>query len=114
MTDERSHVAGLALDAQTRCAHYHGTLDIIAIKMKCCGTFYACKDCHEALADHPIAVWPRTEWDEFAVRCGTCSTEMSISQYLTCSYRCPACGSAFNPRCRDHYDFYFERETTKS
>jgi len=38
-----------------------GPTDIVAIQMRCCGLFYACKDCHLALADHPIAVWPQSE-----------------------------------------------------
>jgi uncharacterized CHY-type Zn-finger protein len=28
-------VRGINLDPQTRCEHYHGPTDIIAIKMKC-------------------------------------------------------------------------------
>ena len=47
-------VRGVELDAQTRCGHYHGSTDIIAIKMKCCGEYYACKDCHIELAGHSI------------------------------------------------------------
>jgi uncharacterized CHY-type Zn-finger protein len=113
MERERPKVAGLALDAQTRCAHYYSPVDVIAIKMKCCGIFYACVDCHEALADHPIVVWPQAEWSEPAVLCGVCSTEMSISRYLTCSDRCPQCDCSFNPRCRDHHAFYFACEAAQ-
>ena len=67
----KREVRGVELDAQTRCAHYHSPLDVIAIRMKCCGVFYACKDCHIALADHPIQVWPREEWESVggALRC---------------------------------------------
>ena len=35
-------VCGVAIDAQTRCAHYHSELDRIAIKFKCCQAYYAC------------------------------------------------------------------------
>ena len=101
-------VFGVDLDAQTRCTHYHSPVDIIAIKMRCCGLYYACKDCHDALADHAIAVWPREEWDEPAVLCGACGTELTIRQYLGCSHRCPACAAAFNPRCGNHHHFYFQ------
>jgi len=101
-------VQGIDLDPQTRCAHYRGALDIIAIKMKCCGVFYACKDCHEALADHPIEVWPRSEFDQLAILCGHCKTELTIRQYLRCAYTCPSCSSAFNPQCGNHHHFYFE------
>jgi uncharacterized CHY-type Zn-finger protein len=93
-------VIGVDLDSQTRCAHYRSDLDVIAIKMKCCGTYYACKDCHEALAGHPIEVWPRAEWDQPAVLCGVCATEMTIRQYLACSNQCPNCAAQFNPGCR--------------
>ncbi|MGA2252082.1 CHY zinc finger protein [Terracidiphilus sp.] len=106
--EELFEVRGVELDAQTRCAHYRSELDVIAIKMKCCGVYYACKDCHEALAGHAIEVWPRVEWSEAAVLCGACGCEMSIERYMASGYECPACGAAFNPGCRKHYQFYFE------
>ena len=55
-----NELRGVNLDPQTRCEHYHGPTDIIAIKMKCCGVYYACKDCHVALADHPMATGSST------------------------------------------------------
>ncbi|MGC1491587.1 MAG: CHY zinc finger protein, partial [Candidatus Acidiferrum sp.] len=82
------HVHGLDLDPQTRCLHYRSPLDIIAIKMKCCGLFYACKDCHIALAGHPIEPWPQSEWAEPAVLCGACRSTLSISAYLACNSIC--------------------------
>jgi uncharacterized CHY-type Zn-finger protein len=100
-------VRGLNLDSQTRCLHYHSPLDIVAIKMKCCATYYACKDCHDALADHPIEPWPPSEWDTPAVLCGSCRAELTISNYLNSNSRCPHCQAAFNPRCRNHHHFYF-------
>jgi uncharacterized CHY-type Zn-finger protein len=63
-------VRGVGLDGQTRCTHYHSALDIIAIKMMCCGIYYACKDCHETLADHSIKVWPAEMWDELFMTFG--------------------------------------------
>jgi uncharacterized CHY-type Zn-finger protein len=108
MPEHRPCVSGIDLDLQTRCAHYNSRLDIIAIKMKCCGIYYACKDCHDALADHAIEVWPRSEWDQPAVLCGACGTILSIRQYLECSSQCPTCEALFNPGCRNHYPFYFE------
>ena len=101
-------VKGIDLDSQTRCAHWHSALDIIAIKMKCCGEYYACKDCHDVLADHSIAVWPCEEWNHQAVLCGACGVEMSIADYLRSENRCPYCMAQFNPGCRNHYNFYFE------
>lgn len=102
-------VHGVDLDAQTRCAHWHSALDIVAIKMRCCGVYYACKDCHNTLAEHDAAVWPRAEWNEKAVLCGACGIELSVRQYLDCGNVCPACSAGFNPGCRNHYHFYFER-----
>jgi uncharacterized CHY-type Zn-finger protein len=107
MQTSRSQVRGVNIDAQTRCAHYRTALDIIAVKMKCCGAYYACKDCHEELADHPIEVWPQSEWAQLAVLCGACGNEMSIEKYIADESKCPACNAAFNPGCRNHYQFYF-------
>jgi uncharacterized CHY-type Zn-finger protein len=104
----RPEIHGINLDAQTRCVHYRTDLDVIAIKMKCCGVYYACKDCHEALAGHPIEVWPQAEWTHLAVLCGVCGVEMSIAQYLSSGYACPHCGAAFNPGCSKHFADYFE------
>jgi uncharacterized CHY-type Zn-finger protein len=70
--------------------------------------YYACKDCHAALADHDADVWPAAEWDEPAVRCGACGAELTIRQYLESEARCPACDAPFNPKCRHHYHFYFQ------
>jgi len=101
-------VRGIEVDAQTRCAHYRSAADIVAIKMRCCGVYYACKDCHVALAGHAIAAWPRREWDAQAVLCGACRREMTIREYLDCESRCPGCGAEFNPGCRKHWHSYFE------
>jgi uncharacterized CHY-type Zn-finger protein len=100
-------VRGVGLDAETRCAHYHSELDIIAIKMACCGFYYACKDCHEELAGHPIKVWPAEAWNEKAILCGHCGDELTIAAYMASGYACPTCNAPFNPGCRNHYQFYF-------
>ncbi|HEY3637489.1 MAG TPA: CHY zinc finger protein [Rhizomicrobium sp.] len=105
---EPDAVRGIDLDAQTRCAHYHLPVDIVAIRMRCCDTYYACKDCHDALAGHPLEPWPRSEWSRHAILCGACRTEMSVADYLGCGDACPHCGSAFNPGCRLHHHYYFE------
>jgi uncharacterized CHY-type Zn-finger protein len=110
MNPDLPEVRGIDVDPQTRCAHFHKPVDIIAIKMKCCGVYYACKDCHVALADHAIKVWPRTEWDHEAVLCGACGSRMTIGGYLKSGYRCPACQAEFNPACHNHHHYYFERE----
>jgi uncharacterized CHY-type Zn-finger protein len=100
-------VRGVNLDPQTRCEHYHGPTEIIAIKMKCCGVYYACKDCHNALADHKIEVWPEKEWGQRAILCGACCVELSIRQHMKSESRCPG-REQFNPRCCNHYHIYFE------
>ncbi|HVN01297.1 MAG TPA: CHY zinc finger protein [Caulobacteraceae bacterium] len=105
---ERPPVLGVELDPETRCAHWQGPRDVIAIRMRCCGDYYACHDCHAALADHPAVVWPKSEWDERAVLCGVCGTELSVAEYLACDNRCPTCNADFNPGCRLHYHLYFE------
>jgi uncharacterized CHY-type Zn-finger protein len=108
MPETTPEVRGVDLDAQTRCAHYHSSLDIIAIRMKCCGIYYACKDCHDALAGHAIEVWPQQEWNQRAILCGSCSSELTIAEYMASGYQCLKCKAAFNPGCRNHYHFYFE------
>jgi len=105
--DIAAQVRGVGMDAETRCVHYRSPLDIVAIRMKCCGAYYACKDCHDALADHPIDVWPRREWDSKAILCGACGAELTIAEYMTAGYQCPRCSAGFNPACRNHYSFYF-------
>jgi uncharacterized CHY-type Zn-finger protein len=101
-------VKGIDLDANTRCLHYHSPADIIAIKMICCETYYACFDCHSALADHSAQVWPRSLWHHQAVLCGVCGTEMTVFEYMESANRCPGCAASFNPGCRNHYPLYFE------
>ena len=101
-------VCGVDLRADTSCRHWHSPLDVIAIKMKCCGAYHACKDCHHELADHAIHDWPRAEWNERAVLCGACGTELTIRQYMDCENKCPSCEARFNPGCRNHYQDYFE------
>jgi len=101
-------VRGVDVDSATRCVHWRSAVDIVAIKMACCGVYWACKDCHEELAGHAIAVWGRGEWDARAVLCGACGLEMTIREYMKSEARCPGCGAGFNPGCSKHYRFYFE------
>src|SRR5467141_5383972 len=89
-------VYGVAIEAHTRCAHYHSELDRIAIKFKCCQAYYACYQCHEAAADHAAQVWPRREFTEQAILCGACGEALTIAQYLQCHAVCPACQARFN------------------
>jgi len=95
-------------DAETRCAHWHGPLDVIAMRFACCDTFYPCFDCHAALADHAPAVWPMHRFDAKAVLCGACGHQLTVSEYLDCNSTCPRCGAGFNPGCANHRHLYFE------
>ncbi|KAH7014341.1 zinc finger CHY domain-containing protein [Microdochium trichocladiopsis] len=105
-------VHGIDTTAQTQCAHWHSPRDVIAIRHRCCGEYYACISCHEALATHAPEVWPKSEWHTAkAVLCGKCRTELTIAQYLACESTCPHCRAAFNPGCARHYDLYFEKQT---
>jgi uncharacterized CHY-type Zn-finger protein len=106
----RPPVHGRSLDVETRCAHWRSPLDIIAIKMRCCGAYYACRDCHDELAGHPATVWAVEEFSQPAILCGACGAELSVSQYLNCNSRCPRCGAGFNPGCQAHRHLYFAAE----
>jgi uncharacterized CHY-type Zn-finger protein len=104
----RPDVKGVDLDPQTRCAHYNGARDIIAIKMACCGIYYACRNCHDALADHDVVLAPARLWDQPGILCGACGTEISVTAYMSGDSHCPACAAAFNPGCKTHLHLYFE------
>ena len=103
-------VEGISVDAQTRCAHYHGPTDVIAIRFACCGRWFPCFECHAALAGHEAKVWPFERFSEKAVLCGSCGRELSVEEYFTCGNTCPSCSHAFNPGCANHYHLYFELE----
>jgi len=100
-------VHGVDVDPQTRCTHYDGDTDVVAIRFPCCDTYYPCHECHDAVTDHQPTVWPADATDTPAVLCGRCGTELTIQAYLECEDTCPACATAFNPGCRNHYHHYF-------
>lgn len=102
----RPQVHGVNPDPQTRCAHYHQDVDVIAIKHYCCARYYPCHLCHAELADHPAQVWPLRHFDQPAVLCGVCGTQMSVAQYLGTDH-CPHCAAQFNPGCKLHRELYF-------
>jgi uncharacterized CHY-type Zn-finger protein len=105
-------VRGVAVDEQTRCTHYDGPRDVVALRFPCCETYHPCFRCHAAVADHEPAVWPTSAFDRAAVLCGVCGTELRIEEYLGTT-ACPDCAAAFNPGCRNHYDRYFAVEGTR-
>ncbi len=101
-------VFGLLVDSQTRCEHYAGPTDVIAIKFHCCRRWYPCHACHDAREEHDRSVWPRTEFGQPAVLCGACGVQLTVSEYLASGFHCPRCEASFNPGCRRHYALYFE------
>ena len=102
-------VKGKTVDEHTRCVHYHSPLDIIAIKFKCCDTYYPCFYCHAEETKHAAVVWKKTEFNTKAILCGVCSYEMTIEEYFSSGYHCPHCQSPFNPKCSNHNHLYFEQ-----
>ena len=104
MSDVR--VYGKTVDEHTRCEHYSTELDIIAIRFACCDRYYPCHLCHSECADHPAEQWPRDQWDQPAILCGMCRSELTIETYKRVA-ACPECAAAFNPRCAAHSDLYF-------
>ncbi len=100
-------IEGVEVDPQTRCEHYHGDSDIIAILFKCCDRWFPCYFCHQELTNHTVEVWQASEFESSAIICGACTVQLSIADYLACSDSCPNCGAAFNPGCRHHRHLYF-------
>ena len=107
-------IKGKIIDNQTRCTHYHSPLDIIAIKFKCCNSYYPCYQCHEQEAGHPSQVWKKEDFETKAIICGACKTEMSINTYKSSDYQCPYCSEKFNPKCSLHDHLYFEMSVLKA
>lgn len=101
-------VKGVGVDAETRCSHYHSEIDRIAIKFYCCGDYYPCFECHQAVGCGDHQVWPEKEFTQHAVLCGSCGYELTIEEYLQCESSCPNCSASFNPGCSLHKHLYFE------
>jgi len=99
---------GALVDDQTRCIHWSGPLDVVAMRFACCDAYWPCFKCHAA-AEHPPERWPRARFDEPAVLCGVCRDEMSVTEYLGVT-ACLACAAPFNPGCSLHHHLYFEVE----
>jgi len=109
-TDDRFPVPlrGVAVDPETRCAHWDSDLDVVSLRFGCCEVFSPCHACHAATADHDPEPWPRARFDDPAVLCGVCGATLSARTYLAGNDSCPACGAGFNPGCRRHRGRYFE------
>lgn len=106
---EGTLVRGLDLERDTRCRHFHSPQDVVAIRFFCCDTFYACRLCHDAVADHPARLWPAHMAGTIpALLCGRCGKVMNLGQYLHSASKCPRCRTPFNPGCTGHLHLYFE------
>ena len=103
---EQVIVRGDVIDDHTRCAHYGGPLDVVAIRFACCDEWYPCLHCHAAAVTHEIAAWPAEAGAEHAVLCGVCRSTLTVDDYLAAT-SCPACAAAFNPGCALHHPVYF-------
>ncbi|PRZ12326.1 putative CHY-type Zn-finger protein [Nesterenkonia sandarakina] len=100
-------IRGAVVDEQTRCRHYAGPLDVVAIRFFCCDRWYPCLQCHREAEAHPISRWPQARREELALLCGVCRERFSIAEYLL-AQACAHCGAGFNPGCATHHRFYFE------
>lgn len=109
-----TQVHGTLVDEQTRCIHYRSGSDVVAIKFKCCRKYYACFECHQDLESHTPQRWESEEFNQPAILCGVCATEISIGDYLSSGSACPSCRSPFNPGCASHYHYYFRIRDNES
>ena len=105
--DVRVEVFGPTVDDETRCVHWHGVTDVVAMKFACCDRYYPCFDCHAEAAGHEAVRWPVARFDEPAVLCGVCRSELSVRSYRSVN-ACPHCAASFNANCELHAHLYFE------
>ena len=104
----RVPLRGTAVDAETRCAHWHGPRDVVAMRSALDGAYYPCAQCHREATGRAFGPWPLARRGEPAVLCGVCRATMTPEAYLASGDACPRCGAAFNPGCRAHQGLYFE------
>ena len=104
---KKVNVAGIQSDAETRCQHYNGINDVLAIRLKCCTVYYSCRECHDELSGHTAQTWDLSERQQFALYCGRCQNTFSIDTYLNDPFKCPTCKCLFNPNCVEHHHLYF-------
>ncbi|SMN22341.1 similar to Saccharomyces cerevisiae YKL084W HOT13 Zinc-binding mitochondrial intermembrane space (IMS) protein involved in a disulfide relay system for IMS import of cysteine-containing proteins [Maudiozyma saulgeensis] len=103
-------VVGKLVDDQTRCVHWNSPLDVMAIKFKCCQTFYSCYECHQEMTNHDPIVYDlniKKEAITPTILCGKCQNEMTFEEYSK-GIKCTNCLTNFNPGCKLHYDIYFK------
>ena len=100
---------GKLVDEETRCIHYHGKNDIIALQCYKCKKYYACYKCHDGIESHPFSPYPISLSDDFPILCGVCKNLLTYQEYHNHT-NCPYCLSDFNPGCQNHHDYYFKSE----
>ncbi|KAK5773794.1 Hot13p PWA37_003859 [Arxiozyma heterogenica] len=107
-----AEVRGKLVDAETRCEHWNGANDIIALKLKCCPNYYyPCVQCHNELTSHSVQKFDvGANPDLKCILCGHCGKELTFKQYLSFStpLSCQYCKHPFNEKCELHYHYYFE------
>lgn len=96
-------IFGIDLDSQSRCVHYHGSNDIVALKCQACQKYYACYHCHDEMEGHAFMATDASE--AFPVICGACHSFLSKKEYDL--KICPNCQNPFNPECAKHSSIYF-------
>ncbi|KAG0656017.1 helper of tim [Monosporozyma unispora] len=103
-------VVGKLVDNESRCEHWHGPTDIIALKFKCCPQmYYPCYQCHIEVTTHPILKYDLLKDPNVkCIFCGHCQTELTFNQYTGNNLHCPNCNHQFNSGCKLHYNLYFE------
>lgn len=107
--NQRPVVLGIGVDGESRCAHWRSSVDVVAMRFKCCGAFYGCAGCHVAVAGHAPERWDvRRDRDEIVAMCGVCGTQYPLKGYLANGDACSTCGADWNPGCRKHRELYFK------
>lgn len=99
-------IRGAVVDDETRCAHWHGDDDVLAILFPCCRAWYPCRTCHDEHAGHEAVLWRADQTETRALLCGRCGGTLSIRRYRAAG-ACEACGMRFNEGCRLHHHLYF-------
>ncbi len=100
-------IYGDLIDEETRCLHYQGEKDVIALKCYACRRYYPCYHCHDKYETHAYAAYPVYLRADKVVFCGVCKEELRIADYRAGGSSCFSCHADFNPNCRLHESIYF-------
>ncbi len=101
-------IRGVDVFPDGRCRHWYQETDVVCFRFACCQGVWACRACHDDVADHPATPWPRDD-PQPAVLCGACGFSYTAKAYLAREAEaCLCCSHGWNPKCRDHEADYFE------